>query len=284
MRKKPHNLQVMEILHPRMPFTKEQERNYLDQQNGYEGEVAADDLFDSRLDNCIILNNLCLQGNRFCQIDKLIIAPAQIYLCEIKNYGGTFVYQNGNFYNHQMQPRDNPFLQLERTEQQLRSFTQGFDFQIQSRILTVNPMFQLHGSTMEMPLIQFGQLDRFVSYIAKDHQRLTSAHYELARYLHESHQTINRYEQLMAFDFGKLERGVFCRICENKMKLATSKKFYCSICKSTKTKQQAVRDAVQELQILFGSDKIKPHLVQNWTGNQIHRRNIQREMRRLENV
>lgn len=156
MRNKPKNLQLMEFLHPRMPFNSQQEKIFTDAKKGFDGECAADNQMDAFLDNCIIINDLCLQANRFCQIDKLIIAPSQIYLLEIKNYGGTFVYQDKQFFNRKMEERDNPFLQLERTEQQLRMFTAGFNFPIHSRIVTMQPTFHMHGSTLETPLIQQG--------------------------------------------------------------------------------------------------------------------------------
>lgn len=283
MRQKPKNMQLMEILQPRMTFSHEQDKRLNDYKIGFEGETAADDAIDPQLDNCLILNDLCLHSSRFCQIDKLIIAPSHIHLLEIKNYGGTFIYKDGNFFNRNMAVRDNPFLQLERTEQQLRSFTQGFAFPIQARLVMMNPTFQLHGSTVEMPFIQRHQLDRFINYVANDQNVLTGSHYELHRHLRESHREENPYEQLMPFDFAELSRGIFCDNCQRGMQPFTTKIFRCSFCGFTKTKQQVVEDSSYELGILFGQDRVKPKLIQDWIGNQIHRRNIQRALRRLDN-
>ena len=277
MRIKPKNLQLMEILHPRMRFTNIQEKQFLDLKSGFEGECAADAMMDPYLDNCIVINDLCLQANRFCQIDKLIIAPSQIYLLEIKNYGGTFIYKDKQFFNHKMEERDNPFLQLKRTEQQLRMFMAGFNFPIHSRIVTMNPTFHMHGSTLETPLIQFGQLEKFVTFVAGDRKRLTSEHSELARYLRESHQTENRYEQLMPFEFVKLERGVFCTECEKRMDTLTQKKFICCPnCQCVISKKEVIKNALEELNFLLGPKQVKTKVIQEWTGNQINRRSIQR--------
>ena len=242
------------------------------------GECAADAMLDPYLDNCIILNDLCLQANRFCQIDKLIIAPSGIYLLEIKNYGGTFIYKDKQFFNRKMEERDNPFLQLERTEQQLRMFTQGFDLPIYSRILTMNPAFQLHGSTVEMPLISYGQLESFVRFVANDRRSLTSYHYELAHYLRESHQTQNRYEQLMPFNFSELKQGVFCYECETEMCVVSRRSFLCNACGSLITKRRVVQKSLDELRILGISKRAGGRLIREWTGNQMNLRGIERSL------
>lgn len=276
MRTPTKNLRLMTILHPRMRFTSKQEKLFLDAKSGFDGECAADVVIDPYLDNCIILNDLCLQANRFCQIDKLIIAPSQIYLLEIKNYGGTFVYQDKQFFNRKMEERDNPFLQLERTEQQLRMFTAGFNFPIHSRIVTMQPTFHMHGSTLETPLIQQGQLERFVNFVAGDRNRLTSEHYELARYLRESHQTKNRYEQVMPFEFSELKRGVFCTECEAEMRIHTTRLFICANCGCTRSKQQIVRDSSGDLQIVLEKQNIKTNQIKSWCGNTVSARTIQK--------
>ncbi len=281
MRNKPKNLHLMEILHPRMPFNSQQEKIFTDAKKGFDGECAADNQMDAFLDNCIIINDLCLQANRFCQIDKLIIAPSNIYMLEIKNYGGTFIYDNKQFFNRKMEERDNPFLQLERTEQQLRMFTKTFDLPLYSRILTMNAAFQLHGSTVEMPLIPYGQLESFVRFVANDRRSLTSSHYELARYLRESHQTQNRYEQLMPFDFPELKQGVFCSKCEAEMSLVSRRSFLCEACGSLITKRQVVQKSLEELRILGISQRAGGRLIREWTGNQMNLRGIERSLQFL---
>lgn len=282
MRKKPKSLQQMEILRLRMPLSKEQQKVFNDQKIGFAGERIADEMIDPKLSNCIILNDLRLQGNRLCQIDKLIISPTYVYACEIKNYGGTFIFKENRFYNHKMHVRDNPFLQLERTEQQLHSVITNFNMPIKSCLLMVNPLFQLHGSSIEMPLILSSQIERFTDSLANERHRLTGFHYELARYLKESHQEHNPYEQLPAFDYATLKKGIFCHDCAIEMTKVTSKTFLCRLCGTSHTKQQIVARSIAELRILFGNDKISTQLIQDWTGKHINRRSIQRTVRRLE--
>ena len=96
-RKKPHTLQILDALIPRLannhkqfPKLKEYAARL---QRGYNGERRLDYYLRSLTDEFYILNDVSLKiWNKDIQIDSLIISPHSFYMIEVKNFDGTLTF------------------------------------------------------------------------------------------------------------------------------------------------------------------------------------------------
>src|SRR5690625_749970 len=93
-RAKPKELLVMKALEARMDLSIKQKQYFQALERGYDGEVLFDSLIEKLECECIILNDLLLNfNNTTFQIDSLIITSNKIYIFEIKNYEGDYLYE-----------------------------------------------------------------------------------------------------------------------------------------------------------------------------------------------
>ncbi|MDN3019828.1 nuclease-related domain-containing protein [Paenibacillus sp. BSR1-1] len=105
-------LLILRILNTRMELTEDERQHYLNLEKGYEGKVQFDLLTEKVQSQSFILNDLQLEtGNKKFQIDSALIFQQPIYLFEVKNYQGNFVFKrdrletlNGKVYQN---PLDN---------------------------------------------------------------------------------------------------------------------------------------------------------------------------------
>src|SRR5262245_16870868 len=87
-------LKMLRILNTRMELSEEEKRHYLNLEKGYEGKVKFDLLTEKLQNECYVLNDLLLKSNNSSfQIDTTIIYQEPIYLIDVKNYKGDFIYK-----------------------------------------------------------------------------------------------------------------------------------------------------------------------------------------------
>lgn len=111
-------LRILRALNNRMDFSEEEERLYANLEKGYQGEVAFDRLAEKLKADMIVLNDICLEFNHAVfQIDTLIISQKEVFLLEIKNYTGDYLYEAGDIRAVSSQfDLTNPLHQLNRIQ------------------------------------------------------------------------------------------------------------------------------------------------------------------------
>lgn len=96
-RKKPHTLQKLDALIPRLANNHKQlpklKEDAAKLQRGYNGERRLDYYLRSLTKEFYILNDVSLKiWNKQFQIDSLIISPHSLYMIEVKNFEGTLTF------------------------------------------------------------------------------------------------------------------------------------------------------------------------------------------------
>ncbi|WML58086.1 nuclease-related domain-containing protein [Neobacillus sp. PS2-9] len=117
-------LLVWRNLHARSELTSDEKYYYRTLEKGYEGELMFDKLTKGLQCDVYILNGLLFEiNNSYFQIDTLLIAPQKIYVYDVKNSEGDYLYEAEKFRRLQGgNDIKNPLHQLERCETLLRQF------------------------------------------------------------------------------------------------------------------------------------------------------------------
>ena len=91
-----------------MTLSDKDKQHYFNLKKGYEGEVMFDSLTEKLQCECLILNDLLLKiNNTTFQIDTLIISDT-IYLFEVKNFEGDYVYESDKIIQETQIRNDEP--------------------------------------------------------------------------------------------------------------------------------------------------------------------------------
>ncbi|WP_369413997.1 nuclease-related domain-containing protein [Aquibacillus saliphilus] len=116
-RTKSKELAILKLLHMRMNLTIKDKQHYLNLQKGYQGEELFDTLTEKLQCECLVLNDLLLEVNSTTfQIDSLIITQEKIYLYEVKNYEGDYLYESDKLFKKPRLEVINRLHQLSRSE------------------------------------------------------------------------------------------------------------------------------------------------------------------------
>lgn len=96
MRNKPQELCWLEAMKHRGHLSNEEQNSYQRLSNGIQGEVIFDQLFDHFLGNEVsYLDDVTLDyRGDVLQMDKILQNKSTVYLADIKNYQGNYVYEN----------------------------------------------------------------------------------------------------------------------------------------------------------------------------------------------
>lgn len=113
-RTEPKILLFLRILNKREGLPKDAQKYYLNQEKEYQGEVQFDSLTEKLESNCYILNDLQLEvNNTSFQIDTVAIFEGTIYVLDVKNYEGEFLYASDIFKTVNGKEIKNPLNQLQ---------------------------------------------------------------------------------------------------------------------------------------------------------------------------
>ncbi|GMA09348.1 hypothetical protein GCM10025886_25010 [Tetragenococcus halophilus subsp. flandriensis] len=126
MRKQIQELSWLEAMKQRGQLSNDEQKSYQRLQRGFQGELAFDQLCDHFLGNkinCLDDVTIDYQGD-VLQMDKIINNRDIIYLVDIKNYQGNYVYKNNSLKTGDVTFTNNIIEQARRSR---RIFTRLFD-------------------------------------------------------------------------------------------------------------------------------------------------------------
>ncbi|MBT2600992.1 MULTISPECIES: nuclease-related domain-containing protein [unclassified Oceanobacillus] len=154
-REKTRDLMLYDLLVHRMDFSNKERQIYEKIKQGYEGERRFDQLCDEIDGNNLILQDLLFtHNNTTFQIDSVIITKDTIYLLEIKNYKGEYIYENDRLIKMPNIEIIQPLHQLHRSEALFRNLMTGFKYTlpIKSLVIFIHPHFTLYQAPVKTPL------------------------------------------------------------------------------------------------------------------------------------
>lgn len=257
---------VLTSLNTRLDLHTKEKQTYVQHKKGYEGEQQFDKRLTSLTNNYLILHDLLLESNSSSfQIDSMLISNQIIYLFEIKNYEGDFLFRDGNWYTAFEKEIKNPILQLKRTESLFRALLQDLAIKIpiKAYIIFINPEFTLFHAPLDLPIVLPTQLNRFLKKLAMNSIQFNKATLKLAKQLRTMHINESPYSILPAYNFEQLTKGIICLACGSFMFSRTEMVVSCR-CGFIENSETAVIRNVDELKLLFSNKKITTALVFDW--------------------
>lgn len=263
----------------RMDYIKAEKQYFFNQIKGYEGELLFDSFTEKLLCDCLVLNDLLLQFNNITfQIDSLLVTPEVLYLFEVKNYEGDFYYESDRLYKRPKMERNNPLIQLHRSESLLRQILQsyGFTMPIQAYVVFVNPAFTLYQAPLDIPIIFPTQLTSFLQNLNMSTAKLNNKHKMLAEKLVSMHLQESPYSTLPGYKYETFRKGICCEKCGSLSIKIGGRKCICIGCEHEELINDAVLRSVEELKLLFPEYKITTNLVHDWCKVVNSKKRIQR--------
>lgn len=226
-----------------------------------------DNLTEKLQCECLILNDLLLEVNStIFQIDSLIILQGKIHMYEVKNYEGEYFYEKDKLYKIPKYEIINPLDQLSRSESLLRQLlhSHGFNLQIQSSVVFINPGFTLLQAPLNKAIILPTQVKSYLNNLNTVPSKLTNKHKQLANLLLSLHITESRYNQIPSYDYEQLQKGMICPKCHSFSASIGKVKYICKKCQYEELLDVAVLRSIKEFKILFPNKKITTNIIHNW--------------------
>lgn len=266
-RTEPTELLIWKSLNSRTKLSNKDKQQYLNAEKGYEGELLFDSLVEKLELGTLQLNDLLLQfNNTVFQIDSLIITSDTIYLFEIKNYEGDYVYESDRFYKKPQTEIQNPIHQLKRSESLLRQLLQynGFNINVVGYIIFINPEFTLYQAPLDKPFIFPSQIQRYLENLSKGTTKLTSKHHMIAHKLTSLHLDESPYKRLPVYHYDQIEKGITCMVCDSFSIEVERNACVCQKCDYKESVPNAILRSVNEFNLLFPDRKITTNSIQEW--------------------
>jgi len=276
---KPTKLVILEALKNRMSFSNLDQQNYFNQLKGYEGEIIFESLTDKLVCDSLVLSDLALKtNNQDFQIDSLLISKYEIHLLEVKNYRGDYYYESNKFLKSDRSEITNPLLQLQRTQSLLRQLLVKLNYTvpIHSSVIFVNPEFMLYQAPPDLPIIYPSQLNRFIKNLNADQSKLQETQRKLAKDLLSLHSFEDPYQNLPAYDYQQLRKGITCAACNSLNLNILHKKCICKLCGYVEDIDSATMRAVKEFKLLFPNEKVTTSKIYEWCDIITSKKRIQR--------
>nr|WP_106783978.1 nuclease-related domain-containing protein [Lysinibacillus timonensis] len=262
-------LNILKSLNNRIILSEKDRQYYLNLKKGYEGELLFDTILEMLEGNYLILNDLLLKtNNNTYQIDSLLIMSDTIFVFEVKNYEGDFIYEttSDKIYTKTKIEIVNPLIQLKRTETLLHQLLQSFGFtiKIDTSVIFVNPEFTLYQAPMELPFIFPTQINRFIKKLNAKHSKITEKHQLIADKLLSLHMRESQNSKLPKFEYEQLKKGITCEACGSFLVSDMGRSCVCKECGHIEEVSSAVIRSIKEFQLLFPNLKITTNIIYDW--------------------
>ena len=258
---------ILKFLNNRMQLSKSDYQNYSSLKKGYEGEFFFDALTEKLESDCLVLNDLLLKINKQTfQIDSLIIMNHEVYLLEIKNYSGDYIYKSPQLIQKEETKLTNPLIQLNRSESLLSQllFKYNFNIPIKSFVIFPNPLFTLYQAPLGIPFIFPNQLSPFLQKLDSNTSKLQEQHKNLAKLLSSSHTIDNHFENCPPYQYHQLRKGITCSVCHSFNLSITGRSCICICCGNKESVDSAVMRNLKEFKLLLPDKKITTSGIYEW--------------------
>lgn len=283
-RKKSITYLVLEALNSRMKLTNIEKINYKNQLKGFDGECQFDSYMEQVSKNGILLNDLVLNSNHsIFQIDSLFILGKTIYLYEVKNYSGTYHYQESSFLSGSGYEITNPVNQLNRSKILLNNLLKKyqFDFHLEGYVVFIDSAFELFYLPPHLPFLFYNQLTPHVKILKSQNYQIDNEQIKLANKLEELHDEKYRSDNLPVYTFDELKKGSYCPICFSYEYKSTRQQRFCTNCGHKEKTIDTIKRSIDEFKVLFPKEKLTTQKIYYWCGGEYLKPRIRRVLKKF---
>src|SRR5699024_9490795 len=265
---------LLEVLQKRMLLPKSDKLMLERKHKGYMGEkrfaTIVKDIIHQRFP--VKYSSNLQKDNSHYQVDAMIFMQETIYLLELKNYYGDYIYKNGDFYlNHTNTRIRNPLHQLQRAEDLLRETLHDYAFypHIQSIVVFVNPEFYLYQAPVQSNMIFPPQIKKFLFQLSKKASYPTIQTKAMIKMLENEHTDETNFNHVPNYTYKNIKKGFLCQNCSAVLQRANQKRMGCARCYQQEEVISVVLRSTFELYILFPELKITTGLIYEWGGGTV---------------
>ncbi|WP_170289447.1 nuclease-related domain-containing protein [Metabacillus lacus] len=211
--KEPLKLEILRALSGRIQFDSLEDKHFESLEKGYKGEQDWNQHMKCiKIGHIHLLDLLLKVHSTFLQADSLPITERTIYLFEIKNFEGNFIFENDRWYTSSKVEIPNPLNQLKRTELLLKRILQnlGFSQEIESYLIFVNPLFHLYHSPIHQSIIFYPHIPQLLRRINARPSKIYPGLTVKANKLKEEALTTSPFTNLPACEYTSLKKGIKC--------------------------------------------------------------------------
>ncbi|WP_277631378.1 nuclease-related domain-containing protein [Atopococcus tabaci] len=260
---------VYELLHHRMNLSAKEKRDYENQVKGFEGELQFDSFMEPYHKTGIVLNGLNLSnGDYEFQVDCCVVLNEILYLYEVKNYGGSYYYKDGQIYSQSGYLLLSPLGQTDRSmvhfHNKLRSL--GFRVQIKPYVVFVHPDFFVHSLPPNDSFLFPNQLHAHFKHMFSQGGQETIKETRLANQILALHNENYRPKNLPEYRWEDLQKGILCPECFSFEHADTRQNRFCVACGRKETIADAILRSAKEILLLFPDLRLTTNLVWEWCG------------------
>jgi len=283
-RTEPMELIALRHLNRRMELSSENKFQLWTMEKGFTGEMIFDRMTENLAEERYIIDDLLLQvNNSYFQLDKVIIAQDGVYLIDVKYHEGDYYLDGDKLYSVRTNREyKNPVIQLTRSETLFRQLLQNLKMNHLVRAIVIfnNPEFTLYQAPMDQPIILPTQVNRFLKELNSTPSKLDDSHKKLAQTLLSLHQVKNPFATLPAYQYDKLEKGMYCRECGSLNTEIDDHDLVCGKCGTHERIEKAIVRHIEEIKVLFPEMKITTQIVYEWCNRKVSRRTFLRVLKK----
>jgi len=254
MRRKPHELQWLEVLKQRITLDSYKYDSYKKLQQGFIGESSFDQLASTFLgEKFEYLDDITLeyQANK-TQIDKLIIAGKTACLIDMKYYQGEYQYKNNEWYLGEKVLTHNNFEQLRRARRVLQNVFQAhqINLEVHGVLAFMNPESSLKiVDKVNETVLNYTDVPLWLMQLSQVQTNSQSLNWKKAIQNYEipPHRTTNIFP---IGDINSLKRGICCPHCHQFQMVETRHTMDC-ICGYIEAKERAFSRTICEYGVIF---------------------------------
>jgi len=246
-------------------------QKYNNQVKGFKGECLFDTHVNHPQQNGLVINDLLLSTkSTYYQMDSILILNQHIYLYEVKNYAGSYWFEEDSLYTKSGHLIQNSQEQLNRKKAYLHNLilNMGFNYSITSYVTFVHPDFYIYLLPPTDSFVFSGGLENHFKEIFN--QNITSTVSEedmrLAHTLIRKHHSDYRPNHLPNYNISNLKVGIFCPKCFSFHYIKTRNNRTCAVCGFEEKIADAIYRMVLEFKMLFPEKSITVQNIFIWCG------------------
>lgn len=281
-RTKSISLQVLESLNYRSALTSERKREYWTQAKGYEGEKQFDTFLERTIPDTHILNDLMLKdAGSLSQIDSVIITGDTIRLFEVKNLSGEYIYKDEGLHTQSGLVYTSPIIQIRKSSSLIQNLIRkkGLRFEVVPYVVFMDPNLYIYNLPWNKPFIMPYQITEHFESINRGSIPLKKEQKRLIELLKQHHQENYRSNELPAYEYSGLKKGIYCPECFSFEHTNTLRNRICK-CARKETIAEAIIRSIEEYRVLFPENKLTVSVAYDWCNKEYDKQKIQRSLKK----
>lgn len=283
-REKSLTLRIMEVLNQRMRLDTKARWYLIKLLEGYEGELALDACMEKLLKGGIILKDVRVKTPAgSCQIDTIVIKGKIIFIYEVKSLIGEHIYGKDTLCRLPDTVFDNPELQLTKIHTRMMSLLKRakLNFRIVKKVVYINPTMTMYQAPESNDFLMHGQLEKHFSEVNAIPNYPSAQLQQLLQVIGESYWEDIRFEDIPAYNFEGLKKGIYCEHCGSYQMKVHRNNCSCLDCHSNTKNMDLLHKNISEIRLLFPEMTLSTKNIKDWCNGVYQERRIQRALEKI---